>query len=510
MQKRNLLTRLLLLFALIVGGTSVWAGEITLDWTSSGPTLSNNSFTQDGITGTFTKGTGANANSPAYYSNGLRMYAGWSMSLNAGDKIITNIVYTYTVTTDKNIVVSGAIGKTNSGTWDANSTTWSGSDSEVTFTTTGSTGNVAFSKIVITYEDSGSGETTDPDPEGPSTEPKSEVCYKKVTNVNNLNDGDAILIVNESNGRALSTTQNSNNRAATEVTITNNVIYSISDNVLRIVLEREDDNFYFNVGGNNYLYAASNSSNHLKTQSKKDNNAKASIEVNSDSGEATIKFQGSYSHNLMRYNANNGTPIFSCYLSGQEPVQIYKETKIMPVTITDAEYATFAADYAIDLSETGITAYTAKDEGTYVSLTEIEGGKVPANTPVVLYKEGADGSVINVPVIADIDPVVDENDLRVSTGTDVDNMYVLANKNSRVGFYKWAGSDLKAGKVYLLGSTTTGARDFLGFDNETTGISTTLMNNEAKNKEYYNLAGQRVAQPTKGLYIVNGKKVIIK
>ena len=44
----------------------------------------------------------------------------------------------------------------------------------------------------------------------------------------------------------------------------------------------------------------------------------------------------------------------------------------------------------------------------------------------------------------------------------------------------------------------------------TTGISATLMNNEAMNNEYFDLQGRRVSQPTKGLYIVNGRKVLIK
>ena len=45
---------------------------------------------------------------------------------------------------------------------------------------------------------------------------------------------------------------------------------------------------------------------------------------------------------------------------------------------------------------------------------------------------------------------------------------------------------------------------------EGTGISATLMNSEKVNSDVYNLAGQRVAQPRKGLYIVNGKKVLVK
>ena len=45
---------------------------------------------------------------------------------------------------------------------------------------------------------------------------------------------------------------------------------------------------------------------------------------------------------------------------------------------------------------------------------------------------------------------------------------------------------------------------------DATGIDATLVNSEKVNSQYFNLAGQRVAHPAKGLYIVNGKKVIVK
>ncbi|MBR1665556.1 MAG: hypothetical protein IJ699_04950, partial [Bacteroidaceae bacterium] len=57
----------------------------------------------------------------------------------------------------------------------------------------------------------------------------------------------------------------------------------------------------------------------------------------------------------------------------------------------------------------------------------------------------------------------------------------------------------------------SGARGFFLLDgSDATGIGTALMNKEAMNSEVYNLQGQRVAAPTKGLYIVNGKKAIVK
>jgi phage terminase large subunit-like protein len=99
----------------------------------------------------------------------------------------------------------------------------------------------------------------------------------------------------------------------------------------------------------------------------------------------------------------------------------------VPVTITAAEYATYVnTTKPLDFSATGITVYTATDNETSVTLNEVATGKVPANTPVVLYKAGADGTPISVPVIASADAIGGTNDLRVSTGTDVANMYVLA------------------------------------------------------------------------------------
>jgi len=185
------------------------------------------------------------------------------------------------------------------------------------------------------------------------------------------------------------------------------------------------------------------------------------------------------------------------------------------VTITAAEYATYCnTTKALDFTGTGITAYTATDETTYVKLHEITSGQVPANTPVVLYKEGADGTAINVPVIASAD-AVGENDLKVvGTGTGgisgVDNMYVLAKKSGTVGFYLWDKTQtLNEGKIYLQGSAAL-ARSFLGLGDETTGISNLTPALSEGEGAVYDLQGRKVAQPTKGLYIVNGRKVVLK
>ncbi len=343
--------------------------------------------------------------------------------------------------------------------------------------------------------------------------------YEIVTDANSLENGDAILIVYETGEKAMSTTQNTNNRGQTAIEfLTSGVIYAPSASVQKLVLVKktekigddDTDVFYFYTGSG-YLYAASGSSNHLKTEATPDDNNNARATVSISSGDATILFTGTNDRKWLKYNSTSS--LFSCYKtddSDQSIVQIYKEVAHNEsATVSAAEYATFCnATYALDFSETGITVYTATDNETSVSLNEITSGKVPANTPVVLYKAGANGTPVNVPVIASAEAVGD-NDLRVSTGTDVDYMYVLANGSTGVGFYPWGGTNLSAGKVYLQAKASYGARAFLGFNDDVTAIEAVKAQNVVKG-EYFNLAGQRVAQPNKGLYIVNGKKVVNK
>ena len=170
-------------------------------------------------------------------------------------------------------------------------------------------------------------------------------------------------------------------------------------------------------------------------------------------------------------------------------------------------YATFSADKAINVEGSGVTAYAAKVSGPNLVLTPVT--EIPANTGVII--EAAEGSY-DVPVIESAAAIAD-NDLKVSNGSIIGNsstIYALANRSHGVGFYRVkTGVTIPAGKVYL-DTSTPGAPDFLGFDGgETTSISELNVKGQTDG-EFYNLAGQRVAQPTKGLYIVNGKKVVIK
>ena len=69
-----------------------------------------------------------------------------------------------------------------------------------------------------------------------------------------------------------------------------------------------------------------------------------------------------------------------------------------------------------------------------------------------------------------------------------------------------------AGKAYLNVQESGEAPQFIGFGGDTTGINEELRvkSEEFATAQYYDLQGRHVAQPTKGLYIVNGKKVVVK
>ena len=181
------------------------------------------------------------------------------------------------------------------------------------------------------------------------------------------------------------------------------------------------------------------------------------------------------------------------------------------VEISTAGYATLCSTNAMDFSNvTGITANTASVNGSTVTLTPVE--QVPANAGVVL--RGTAGTYY-VPVTTETVDDLTNNELvgiteetTVNATADGKNNYILSNEDSGVGFYKASGAKLRAYRAYLSTSVTVSVKEFLGFA-ETDGIATvsTATENEGT---WYNLAGQRIARPTHGLYIMNGRKVLVK
>ena len=180
----------------------------------------------------------------------------------------------------------------------------------------------------------------------------------------------------------------------------------------------------------------------------------------------------------------------------------------LSATVPSAGWATWIPALNVEVPS-GVSAYivssTTSDKAVLQELLAI-----PAGEPVVL-KGAANTYTFDVCDDATLklnETDVNENLLAVSDETTTSGVYVLANGNNGAGFYLWKGGLLGAGRVYLPASAV-GAREFIGFGDESTGIKDYTRVTTANNR-CYNLNGQRVDAHQKGLYIVNGKKVIIK
>lgn len=152
-----------------------------------------------------------------------------------------------------------------------------------------------------------------------------------VTDASPLAAGDKIIIAASDYDYALSTTQNNNNRGAEAITKSGATLQDVSADVQIITLEagKKDNTFAFHVEGSleGYLYAASSSKNHLKTETTLSNNSSFTISITS-AGVATITAQGTNTRNLLKYN-NSSSKLFACYASnstGVYDICIYKLT----------------------------------------------------------------------------------------------------------------------------------------------------------------------------------------
>ena len=131
---------------------------------------------------------------------------------------------------------------------------------------------------------------------------------------------------------------------------------------------------------------------------------------------------------------------------------------------------------------------------------------------MLLYSESSNDSQA-IPVIASA--TKDSNNKLVRgtgdaiTWSETNPVYVL-NTTNTPAFYRANNSPVATNKAYLNLKGVNPSRSFftLSLDGEVQGISD--VNRETMTNRYFDMQGRRVAQPTKGMYIVNGKKVVVK
>ena len=196
------------------------------------------------------------------------------------------------------------------------------------------------------------------------------------------------------------------------------------------------------------------------------------------------------------------------------------EVIVNKVITLSSDFTTIASKHDLDWANAGATAYYATvNNDNKVVLKKFE-GKATSGTGLLL--KGTSGAVVRPTISnANENTPADNKLVGVTDATTVGegNNYVLSTKNSETGFYQLTSNvNIPAGKAYLhtdaaLAKDGTGTEARVAWifedeDNTTTGIE--AVSTAAKAEGIFNLSGQRVAQPQKGLYVVNGKKVVMK
>ena len=229
-------------------------------------------------------------------------------------------------------------------------------------------------------------------------------------------------------------------------------------------------------------------------------------------------------------NSSSLTISYPNYYETEEFIQIdritvyYKEPEVnstMEVVAKEGEgfyWTTFYSEASSYEAPENTQVYTVKLNGTKVEMTEIRDRIVNKWEGVVL-KSSTENITMTKTDKNSTDSYVG-NRLKGTTykrtNPSPGNVYVLNYKESAgVAFYKLKSTGtIRANKAYLQVGSSAAAREFFTFDFDATatGVDSINAQENEENAEVkmYDLQGRRVTNPGKGIYIVNGKKVLMK
>ena len=191
-----------------------------------------------------------------------------------------------------------------------------------------------------------------------------------------------------------------------------------------------------------------------------------------------------------------------------------EEVTTLPVTVTEAGWATLYAPVALTIPAE-VKVYTGKVNVNKLTLTQVK-TTIPANTPV-LIEANANTYNFNINYEATATSTIDQSltgsiETKAKPTEATTTIFTLQkHATAGLGFFKYKGDNLQGFRAYgenLLGTSTAAAGLVFDFGS-VTGIEGATTDNGEK-AEIYDLSGRRVAKAQKGIYIINGKKVIIK
>lgn len=220
-------------------------------------------------------------------------------------------------------------------------------------------------------------------------------------------------------------------------------------------------------------------------------------------------FQGNSNTIIADYNGNHSNDTGSNW--------VIKKVTTVPVSITDAKYATVAFPFATKVATDGVKAYYATGAADgLITLVEYPEGIIPANQGALLYN--ANGTTTANLTIEATSNTVENNILLPTTakrsGFTANDTYVLAkNTEGEAAFLKNGLTVVPANKAYVAtGNIPAGSSsNVLNFNfGQTTGINGVVAADKA-GVQYFDLQGRRVLYPAHGVFVTNtGKKVFVK
>ena len=183
-------------------------------------------------------------------------------------------------------------------------------------------------------------------------------------------------------------------------------------------------------------------------------------------------------------------------------------------TIASSGWTSLASAYELDFSaaeeqeSVPVVAYAISSiKKTSVTLTQHDAA--PAGVGMIL--KGNPSSTYSIPVTTSV--VSFDNELSAAvnaTAVEANSVYAVSGGKLKL----FTGTEVPAGKAYLLANKVPKEARGLSLvfdeDGEATGIAEINSKKGLLDGDFYDLSGRKVAQPTKGLYIMNGRKVIVK
>lgn len=372
--------------------------------------------------------------------------------------------------------------------------------------------------------------------------------FTLVTADNGLKDGDEIMFVgyNETNKEyhamaGLNATKKTYYDETTAIEVAKDLSTAVqTDDATILKVEKYGENLYLYDATNGYIYMSGD-----KQIGHKKNIAEADYikgtEYNTDQ---TIVLTLSTTQASNKFLYNPGSKRFNCYAATGTSVKcfyIYRKPSTTPVETMTIDmtktydndgfyYRTFSSTKAFKVPADLSVSEIAVIDGQLLVDDYKEGDVVAANTGVMLWSLKQKEFTVDITTEEGTTILGADNMLRPSgdAGITAADMaakdakcifYRLTTNKDNVLCYCWGAADgaafaLDANKAYLAVPTETaqGIKAFSFGGNGTTAIDKITDTISAKaERKVYNLQGQRVSgTPAPGLYIVNGKKVVIK